>query len=113
MGASILAVGVISLAQPRWYQSEASLEIQAVNENFLNARDIYPTVASGTDSSGIYVQTQAEILQQDALIEQVVNKLHLEARPEFQARPNFWSKLHGLTLPDSSPAQNAAMLLKS
>ena len=105
--ASIIAVAAISLTQPRWYQSEASLEIQAVNENFLNARDIYPTVASGTDASGIYVQTQAELLQQDALIEQVVNKLHLEARPEFQVRPNFWSKLHGLTLPDSSPAQNA------
>jgi uncharacterized protein involved in exopolysaccharide biosynthesis len=82
VGAGILAASLISLAQPRWYRSEAALEIQGTNDNFLNTRDIYPTVASSADSSGIYVQTQAEILQQNALIEQVVKKLHLEARQD-------------------------------
>ena len=59
----ILATTIISMVQPRLYQSQASLEIQQVNENFLNFRDIYPTAASGADASGVYLQTQAEILQ--------------------------------------------------
>jgi polysaccharide biosynthesis transport protein len=97
VGAGIVAAGLISLTQPRWYRSEASLEIQGINENFLNTRDIYPTVASTADASGTYVQTQAEILQQDGLIEQVVRKLHLEARPEFQGGPSFRDKFRRLT----------------
>ena len=66
VGASIAAAGLISLGQPRWYRSEASIEIQGINENFLSTRDIYPTLASAVDSSGTYVQTQADILEQDA-----------------------------------------------
>jgi len=102
IGAGVVAAGLISLAQPRWYRSEASLEIQGINENFLNTRDIYPAVASGGDSSGTYVQTQAEILQQDALIEQVVKRLHLEARPEFQGGASFWDKFR--RVPGPGPA---------
>ena len=85
----ILAALLISIVQPLLYQSQASLEIQGVNENFLNLRDIYPTAASTADPNGSYVQTQAEVLQEDALIEQVVRKLHLDERPEFQDL-GFW-----------------------
>jgi len=113
--ASILVAGVVSLAQPRWYRAEASLEIQEVNENFLNTRDIYPTVSLSADSNGSYVQTQAEILQQDALIEQVVKKLHLEARPEFQSSPSLWDKVRRLIGPRSAfvpNVQNAVDIAK-
>lgn len=79
----ILATMIISMVQPRLYQSQASLEIQQVNENFLNFRDIYPTAASSADASGVYLQTQAEILQQDSLIEEVARKLRLEDRREY------------------------------
>ncbi len=82
--AGILAAAILSLVQPLSYQSQASLDIQGVNENFLNFRDIYPTAAPGVDAAGTYLLTQAEILQEDALIAQVVSKLHLEGRPEFQ-----------------------------
>jgi polysaccharide biosynthesis transport protein len=114
VGAGILAAGLISLAQPRWYRSEAALEIQGTNENFLNTRDIYPTVASSADSGGIYVQTQAEILQQSALIEQVVKKLHLEARPEFQRSPYLWDKFRRLPGPGlaSLNVHNVADMVK-
>src|SRR5690242_70511 len=36
----VLVAVLISAAQPRMYRSVASLEIQGVNENFLNLRDI-------------------------------------------------------------------------
>jgi len=92
IGACSLAATLLSLAQPRLYRSEASLEIQGVNEDFLNARNIYPTVASTSDSAGTYIQTQAEALQQEALIEQVVKKLRLEEQPEFERGLSVWQR---------------------
>ena len=114
-GAAILLAGLVSIMQPRWYRSESSIEILPVNENFLNARDIYPTAASGIDSSGTNVQTQADILQQDALIEQVVKKLHLDTRPDFQYRPGLIDKFRRTTSlsPSTAPdAHHAADLVK-
>ena len=87
----IIAATLISVAQPRIYQSQASIQIQGVNENFLNLRDIYPTAAPSADNA-VYVQTQAEMLQQDALIEQVVRKLHLEDRPEYRSSSSLWDR---------------------
>ena len=89
-GLGILAAVLISAIQPRIYQSEASIQIQGINENFLNLRDIYPTAAPSADNA-VYVQTQAEMLRQDALIEQVVRKLRLEEQPEFQGVSRVWS----------------------
>jgi receptor protein-tyrosine kinase len=82
LGLAILAAALISAMQPRTYRSYASIQIQGVNENFLDLRDIYPNSAPSADNA-VYIQTQAEMLRQDALIEQVVRKLHLEERPEF------------------------------
>jgi polysaccharide biosynthesis transport protein len=94
-GLGILAALLISALQPRMYQSHASIQIQGVNENFLNLRDIYPTSAPTADNV-VYIQTQAEMLRQDALIEQVVRKLRLAERPEFaggsaSSAPSVWN----------------------
>jgi receptor protein-tyrosine kinase len=115
VGAGVLVAILITFAQPRLYQSEASLEIQGINENFLNTRDVYPTAASSPDSSGTYVQTLADILQQDALIEQVVKTLHVEGRPDFQSRPRFWARTREFSVPGAAPAQllrNATEIVK-
>ncbi len=115
VGASLLVAGLISLAQPCWYRSDASLEIQEVNENFLNARDIYPTMTSSAYSNGAYVQTQAEMLRQNVLMEQVVNQLHLEARPEFRGGSSIWGSLRprsGSGSVASMDVQSAAEILK-
>jgi len=114
-GASVLAAVLISVAQPRVYQSRASLEIQGVNENFLNLRDIYPTADPGADANGAYMQTQVEMLQEDALIEQVVRKLRLDARPEFQRSPGLWERFRWVSgsRPSPIPAeQNAVEVVK-
>jgi receptor protein-tyrosine kinase len=87
-GIGILLAAIITMVQPRLYQSRASLQIQGLNENFLNLRDIYPTAAPSADNA-VYVQTQAEMLRQDALIQQVVRKLRLEQRPEFSGGSNL------------------------
>ena len=100
----IIAAIFITVAQPRIYQSQASIQIQGVNENFLNLRDIYPTAAPSGDNA-VYVQTQAEMLQEDALIEQVVRKLHLEELREFQSGFGLWDRF-------SSPGRTAVEEVK-
>jgi succinoglycan biosynthesis transport protein ExoP len=88
----IIAATLFSIAQPRVYQSQASIQIQGINENFLNLRDIYPNAAPSADNA-VYVQTQAEMLQQDALIQQVVRKLRLDERPEYRSAASLWDRL--------------------
>lgn len=93
-GLGILTALFFSAIRPRVYQSHASVQVQSINENFLNLRDIYPTTAPGADNA-VYVQTQAEMLRQDALIEEVVRKLHLYERPEFQGASRLWNPSAG------------------
>jgi polysaccharide biosynthesis transport protein len=87
LAACVLAAALCSLIQPRMYQSSAALEIQGVNENFLNMGDVFPATALSNGDWTSYVQTQAEMLQQESLLDQVVRALHLDSRPEFQRGP--------------------------
>src|SRR5262252_4528316 len=47
LGAGLLAGALLSALQPRMYRSQAAVQVQGVNENFLSLRDIYPTAAPG------------------------------------------------------------------
>jgi polysaccharide biosynthesis transport protein len=98
----VLLAALVSLAQPRLYRSVASLEVQGINENFLNLRDIDPAATPGSSSTDVYVKTQAEILQQDALIEQTAEKVKLGERAEFRPQLSLWDRLHGVALPHPS-----------
>ncbi len=91
-GVGILGAALISAGQGRMYQSRASLEIQAFNDNFLNLRDVFPAASQSTET-GPYIQTQTELLQQDAVLQAVVRKLHLERRAEFQPPSKSLSRL--------------------
>lgn len=91
-GAGLLATLIVSMIQPRWYQSSASVEVLGINDNFLNTRDINPTADPGADGSAVYVQTQADLLQRDALIELVAKELHLDQRKGFGRAPQFWQR---------------------
>jgi polysaccharide biosynthesis transport protein len=99
----ILITALVSLVQPRLYRSVASLEVQGVNENFLNLREVDPAATLGNALSEPYVKTQAEILQQDVLIEQVIAQLKLEDRADFRPHPGFWGKLLRTAASNPSP----------
>lgn len=77
------AIGIgIALVQAPMYRSQATVELLGINENFMNLREVNPnapsTSLSPTDS---YVSTEIELLQSQALIRRVVEKLHLAQRP--------------------------------
>jgi receptor protein-tyrosine kinase len=73
---------VLSSLQPRVYRSRVALEVQGLNDNFLDLHNVYPAVAPAADVVGL-LQTQAEIFQQDALLQQVARKLHIDTRSEY------------------------------
>lgn len=81
-GLGILAASLATALQRPLYKSHASIQIQGLNENFLSLRDIYPDATPGADNP-VYIQTQAEILRQDALLERAIHAMHLDDRPEF------------------------------
>jgi receptor protein-tyrosine kinase len=87
-----IAAALITYAQPRAYQSRATVEVQSLNENFLNFRAIHPNVAPRVEAD-LYVQTQADLLQQDSLLEEVARRLRLAERRDFQPSSALLPKL--------------------
>jgi polysaccharide biosynthesis transport protein len=82
--AGMFAALLVGFLERPVYKARSSLEIQSVNENFLNLRDISPTNLSAGEN-GAYppqydLQTQVRILQSDAVLERVIAKLNLRSR---------------------------------
>lgn len=87
---------LFTLPAPRIYQARTTLEIQDLNEDFLNMRNVNPTVDAGASYSPDYdIQTQVKILQSKSLTKTVLEKLRSHKPPEtFQPpdRLSAWRK---------------------
>ena len=77
------------------YRAGTSLEVQGINEDFLDLHQIDPAARATTFSAESYIQTQAEILQDDAVLERVNRRLHLDTLPAFQEKPGFSARIAG------------------
>ena len=64
-----------TLSEPRIYQAHATVEIQSMNDNFLNMKELNPVDRSGSMSSDSDIQTQVRILQSNKLIRRVVARM--------------------------------------
>ena len=103
--AGMLIGGGIAYLSPHVYQGQAAVEIQDVNENFLNLKDVDPTATASNSNSDAYVQTQAQILEQDSLIEQVAKKLNLDQRRDYLPQSGWADGFRRLlALPPALPA---------
>jgi capsular exopolysaccharide synthesis family protein len=80
-----LVVAILfSLVQAPRYRARTSLEIQNFNENFMDLKSMDPTNSSTEhfSTADTYLDTQIQIMQSEALIERVLNRLNLqESRP--------------------------------
>ena len=98
-----LAGFLLAVRQTPRYQSRLLLEVQSLNEDFLNMRSVDPTQVNYSADS--YLQTQVKILQSDSLLERVVEKLQLDKRPGMIIEPDpgrlTWR--HRLGLPTRAP----------
>lgn len=80
------AAYLVTRTQTPAYQARTTLEIQNLNENFMNMRELDPTAVNyGSDA---YLQTQVRILQSESMLERVASKLNLaERRDVLEVKP--------------------------
>jgi capsular exopolysaccharide synthesis family protein len=101
-----IALGLLAgyfrtLPQERIYQAHTSLEIQGMNEDFLNMRNVTPT-ASTSYSPDYDIQTQVRILQSRGLVKAVYDKMAAKKRTgpiEAPDRLSAWRKALNLSPP--------------
>ena len=107
------AIGLaIAYSQPAVYQAKSLIEIQGVNENFLNRREIDPTSSMGGVMLEPYIQTQVKLLQTDRLLGRVADKLELDKLPEFHPKASLVSRIkERLGLSPRGPAGNPRQAL--
>ncbi len=101
------------------YQARTSLDIQSINSDFLNMRNVAPTGDSTSSSSEAYVQTQIKLLQSETLLERTVARLEGGPHPPFIERGDLLSSIkRGLhlgrseSLPYQQLVEQAAHLIK-
>ena len=78
---------LVAVQQAPVYRATALLEVQGVNDNFLNLSDLALTTSEHLVEP--LVQTQVKILQSPELLGRVADKLELDKRQEFQS-PQGW-----------------------
>ena len=75
------------------YQARTSLDIQSVNGDFLNMRNVAATGDNGAFSNESYVQTQIKLLQSTTLLDRTIDRLKAEPHPQSIDRQDLVSKL--------------------
>ena len=112
----LLSAILITLPQTRVYRARTTLEIQNVNNDFLNTRQINP-VAPGDSAMNVFtdVQTQTAILESEHLIDRVIERLrtnHELTSPPVSHGPVAWLRSQ-LPLSHSKVAAANYVLRKS
>ena len=76
LAATLGAIAGVLVALPETpvYQATVAIEIQGLNEDFLNMRSITPTISTSFDPS-YEIQTQVREMQSRALMERVIKKM--------------------------------------
>jgi succinoglycan biosynthesis transport protein ExoP len=79
--ASTIAANLITRMQAPVYRSRSLVEIESLNENFLNMRNLTPTSENQNSQSPEYnIRTQIEVLQSRPVVERALQKSNLEKR---------------------------------
>jgi capsular exopolysaccharide synthesis family protein len=93
---STVAALLLTRTQLRVYRARTLLEIQSLNEDFLNKRNVSPTASEANVQSPEYnIRTQTIILQSKPVLERAIGRMNLQRRLLSHQRigPTFpWSK---------------------
>jgi capsular exopolysaccharide synthesis family protein len=82
---SILIASIfITLKQTPVYQARTSLEIQDINPDFMNIRQVNPIAEGSGTTASTDIQTQIKILQSESLLTRVREKIAMELRPNLK-----------------------------
>ena len=108
----MLAGFLLSLPQTPIYQGRTTLEIESLNENFFNLREVNPTTVNSRFNTEFDIATQVKILQSRALVGKVVDELKLDRDARFSAsegRFSAWKRAFGLGDAEPVPARERAI----
>lgn len=107
----LLAATLYTLPQTPVFRAGTTIEIQTLNADFMNTRQLNPVNDSTASDywSGADIQTQLRLLQSTSLTQRVAAKVaaRFPARPA-QPPSRFAAWRKALKLPNSSPAPDAA-----
>jgi succinoglycan biosynthesis transport protein ExoP len=102
-----------SLPAARIYQARTTLEIQGLNQDFLNMRNVSPTVqATSNDYPDYDIQTQVKILQSKTLSKRAQTKLEAQTRNVTLQPPDrlsVWRKAMNLAAPSQDALWRQAL----
>jgi succinoglycan biosynthesis transport protein ExoP len=112
----LLALAASLLMTPK-YESVSVIEINKENSDALGLGTTVPGLGDAADplDQTITMETHANALQSDTLALQVVEQLHLDARPEFDWKPSVLSskeELDEVSLPLEKAPHHREKLLK-
>ncbi len=93
------------------FQARTMLEVQTVNADFLNMRNVNPTSEASSWYSDSDMPTHVRILQSQSFINRVVNKLELTKRPLMinESRLEAWKRALGLPVDKPAYLQQRAL----
>ena len=74
------------------YRAAGAIEIQIPNDDYLNRRQLDPSVKPGPILMEQFLQTELRLLQSDTLFREVVTTLSLASHPEFNRPPGLLSR---------------------
>jgi len=95
---------LMTLPQTPVYQATVALEVQGLNDDFLNMRAINPTVSTTTWDPSYDIQTQVREMQSRSVMERVIKKMNAVERAALTVdagRVSVWRK--ALHLGDATP----------
>lgn len=75
------AAALSTLPEPRIYQARATLEIQDLNADFLNMKNVNPTAEGVGYNPDYEIQTQVKILQSRSMLKRVADKMDANRKP--------------------------------
>ena len=106
------AIGLlISFPRTPIYQARTTLEIQGLNDNLLNTREVNPSAPSVISTAFEEIQTQIKILKSDSLIGQVMKRFGLTHSADPLTRLTKWRIALGIAKTSAASAREAAISL--
>ena len=106
------AIGLlISVPRTPIYQARTTVEIQGLNDNLLNTREVNPSAPSVSSTAFEEIQTQIKILKSDSLIGQVMNRFGVTHSVDPLTRLARWRIALGMAKTSASSARDAAVAM--
>jgi len=112
--AAVLGTGLgllVSMPRTKIYQARTTLEIQGLNENLLNTREVNPSAPTVNTPAFEEIQTHIRILQSESLIGRVISKFGLSGSFTALSRLERWRAALGMARTTPASAREAAVMM--